>query len=382
MFYLYLFLHTFIIVLLSPIRWSLNTIVRFTWKPAFQFKPELFKNTDVSLDDLEKKADEIHNNLKKNINKIKNAGDSVKFISIWYVATGDKDVLDLIKKYIKDGKLNRKADTTTNKNFSGDMWAGLSYMLTEMYFSREIDIEKDFKEEIIKALDNALFEKPYLIFKSNSRKQDRGYLLRWFFANSGHFLPILILLQLMYKLTRKRKYLYLYHAIFPVAAIDILINPTFAVALGRNQYLQWYYIHSNFLFYYSLYRLTGSRIYKYALNFLYKRFWFNPDFAGLLGKKNIVLLWAKDYIKKPDRCEKIWRENVAEFKNLKDLLRLRKATEYYSKVIIPPRCRRNDYQWEKALNGNEYKYNSHLAGIDFLHLIYLLRGRNGLFNNI
>jgi len=357
MFYLYLFLHTFIIVLLSPIRWSLNTIVRFTWKPAFQFKPELFKNTDVSLDDLEKKADEIHNNLKKNINKIKNAGDSVKFISIWYVATGDKDVLDLIKKYIKDGKLNRKADTTTNKNFSGDMWAGLSYMLTEMYFSREIDIEKDFKEEIIKALDNALFEKPYLIFKSNSRKQDRGYLLRWFFANSGHFLPILILLQLMYKLTRKRKYLYLYHAIFPVAAIDILINPTFAVALGRNQYLQWYYIHSNFLFYYSLYRLTGSRIYKYALNFLYKRFWFNPDFAGLLGKKNIVLLWAKDYI-------------------------LRKATEYYSKVIIPPRCRRNDYQWEKALNGNEYKYNSHLAGIDFLHLIYLLRGRNGLFNNI
>jgi len=111
------------------------------------------------------------------------------------------------------------------------------------------------------------------------------------------------------------------------------------------------------------------------MDFIYGRFWFNPDFAGLISDKDMVLLWAEDYTKKPDRCQKIWEENITEFKNLKNMLRFRKSTEYYSKVVIPPRCRRNDYQWEKALNGNEYNYSSHLAGIDFLHLIYLLEKR-------
>ncbi|WP_297455971.1 hypothetical protein, partial [Persephonella sp.] len=58
MFYLYFLLQLFLLALLSPVRWGLNTIVRFAWKPAFQFKAEVFKDADISL--LEKKANEFH----------------------------------------------------------------------------------------------------------------------------------------------------------------------------------------------------------------------------------------------------------------------------------------------------------------------------------
>ncbi|SNZ07679.1 hypothetical protein SAMN06265182_0963, partial [Persephonella hydrogeniphila] len=36
--------------------------------------------------------------------------------------------------------------------------------------------------------------------------------------------------------------------------------------------------------------------------------------------------------------------------------------------IVPPRFRKNDYQWEKALDQAEWK-DTPLAGIDFLHVL-------------
>jgi len=105
MFYAYFLFQLFLIILLSPIRWTINLTARFLWKPEFKFKPELFKSSDKNL---KEHANQIHEELKTKIEKIKNAGDAVKFISIWYVATKDKEVLELVKSYIKDGKLNSR----------------------------------------------------------------------------------------------------------------------------------------------------------------------------------------------------------------------------------------------------------------------------------
>ncbi|SNZ11931.1 hypothetical protein SAMN06265182_2138, partial [Persephonella hydrogeniphila] len=158
MFYLYFALQYFLIVLLSPIRWTVNLIVRNLWEP-YKFKKDLFNQSpDLSLDLLKEEAKKIHENLKSNIENIKNRGDSAKFVSIWWVATRDPDVYNLLKSYVSNGKFYRKPGKTTRKSFSGDMLAGFLYALTEMWFSRDLDNDKQFAEELIKAFKASLFE--------------------------------------------------------------------------------------------------------------------------------------------------------------------------------------------------------------------------------
>ncbi|SNZ08869.1 hypothetical protein SAMN06265182_1402, partial [Persephonella hydrogeniphila] len=43
--------------------------------------------------------------------------------------------------------------------------------------------------------------------------------------------------------------------------------------------------------------------------------------------------------------------------------------------IVPPRFRKNDYQWEKALDQTEWK-DTPLAGIDFLHVLNNIKPQN------
>ena len=359
------------IILLSPVRWTINLIARHLFTP-FRYKTEIFDNT---LKDLGAAAFKIHEKLKENIEKIKQRGDSAKFVGLWYVATRDKEVLELLKEYVKGGVFHRKPGQKTKKNFSGDMFAGFSYAVMHAYFSRDID--EEFKKDLLKALKSSIFEKPYLTLKSNSEKQDRGYLLRPFFMNAGHFLPLLTALQLLIKLDDSKKnrivYRLLYGLVLLVAAPDMIINPTFFIREGKLRYAQWYYVHSCFLYYRVLYTLTGNPIYRRAFRFIYKRFPFNPDFAGLEGDKEAVKLWLNDYLSS-DKSNPYAQMKQTVY-NLKDLVR-RKPAEYKEyPFILPPRFRKNDYQWEKALDQDEYK-ETELSGIDFLHAYYLLKRWN------
>ncbi|WP_456400121.1 hypothetical protein [Persephonella sp.] len=370
MFYTYFLFQLFLIVLLSPIRWTINLIVRQLWEP-FEFNRKVFKEDPKEY--LKPYADKLKEKLIGNIDKITRAGDSAKFISILLVATNNEKVKNAFKSYVKDGKFYRKPGQITKKAFSGDMFAGYSYALLHLFYRREFESDLYFKKEIIEALDNSIFQKPYLQLKSYSKTADRGYLLRCFFMNAGHFLPVLVSLQLLYKLTEKRKYKVYYYLIFPIAAIDILINPTFAIRYKNYRYMQWYYVHSNFLYYYTLYKLTSNPIYMYALKFIYNRFWFNPEFAALMEKDpDTPLLYMTDYThqskEENQKAERILTKR--KVKNLKNILR-RKPAEYEEYTqILPPRARKNDYQWEKAMDWNEWK-ETELSGIDFLHIFYL-----------
>ncbi len=370
MFYLYFFLQYLGILLLSPIRWSLNFAVRFLWT-GFTFNISNLKHSPkTNLSDF---AEQTKERLISNIDKIIYAGDSAKFVSILLVATDSDKVCQAFKSYIKDGKFYRKPGIITRKNFSGDMFAGYSYALLHLLYRRKIDEDAEFKEELIKAFQSAIFEKPYLQFKSYSETSDRGYLLRWFFANAGHFLPLLTLLQLQYRLTKEKKYLALYYIVFPIAFVDILVNPTFTVRIKNYRYMQWYYVHSNFLYYYTLYKLTSNPVYKYAMKFIHERFWFNPEFAAIMGAIDIHELHLFDYTYQSEAENK--KANVQfrkrKVKNIKDILRRRPAEYEEFEEILPPRARKNDYQWEKAMDWNEWK-ETELSGIDFLHVYHLL----------
>ena len=373
MFYLYFISQLLGIILLSPIRWGINFLVRFLWTD-FKFNISNLKHSPKT--NISEFAKQTRERLISNLDKIVYAGDSAKFISMLLVATDDEKVYKTFKSYIKDGKFYRKPGLITKKSFSGDMFAGYSYALLHLLYRRKLDEDIEFKNELIKAFQSAIFEKPYLQFKSYSKTADRGYLLRWFFMNAGHFLPLLTLLQLQYRLTKAKKYLALYYLIFPVAFIDILINPTFAIRKGKYRYMQWYYVHSNFLYYYTLYRLTSNPIYKYAMKFIYNRFWFNPEFAAIMGVVDIPELHLFDYTYQSEAENK--KANVQfrkrKVKNIKDILRRRPAEYEEFEEILPPRARKNDYQWEKAMDWNEWK-ETELSGIDFLHVYYLLEKR-------
>jgi len=370
MFYLYFLFQLIGIMILSPIRWSINLIVRQLWEP-FEFNHKVFKEEPKEY--LEPYANRLKEKLIGNIDKITKAGDSAKFVSMLLVATNDEKVKKAFKSYVKDGKFYRKVGQITKKAFSGDMFAGYSYALLHLFYGREFEKDKNFRNEIIKTFENSLFRKPYLQLKSHSETSDRGYLLRWFFMNAGHFLAILVLLQLLYRLTKKRKYQVYYYLIFPIAAIDILINPTFAIRYKNYRYMQWYYVHSNFLYYYTLYKLTHNPIYMYAMKFIYNRFYFNPEFAALLeADVKIPFLYMTDYThqskEENQKAEKIFAKRTV--KNLKNLLRGKPAEYEEYTQILPPRVRKNDYQWEKAMDWNQWK-ETELSGIDFLHIYYL-----------
>jgi hypothetical protein len=62
-------------------------------------------------------------------------------------------------------------------------------------------------------------------------------------------------------------------------------------------------------------------------------------------------------------------------KNLKNIIRRKKADYEEFTQVLPPRARKNDYQWEKSMDWNEWK-ETELSGIDFLHVYYLLE-KNG-----
>ena len=323
---------------------------------------------DAKEKNLEISAKEIHERLLKNIDRIKQKGDSAKFVGLWYVATGDKEVLKLLKEYIKGGIFHRKPGQKTKKNFSGDMFSGIVY--AEVFGNTD----KEFKKGLLKALKSSIFEKPFLTLKSNSENIDRGYLLRPFFMNAGHFLPLLTALQLLIKLdcSRKNRLIYrlMYALVLTVAAPDIIVNPTFFIRIGKFRYEQWYYVHSCFLYYYVLYTLTKNHLYKRAFRFIYKRFPFNPDFAGFEGIKDVVKLWLNDYLSQ-DKINP-YKHTKQTVYNIKNLIRKKPAKYKEYSFILPARFRKNDYQWEKALNNDEYNL-SVLSGIDFLHAYYLLR---------
>ncbi|RUM51121.1 MAG: hypothetical protein DSY47_00090 [Hydrogenothermus sp.] len=315
-------------------------------------------------------AKQTRERLINNIEDLVFHGDSAKFLSLLLVSTNDEKVLKAFKSYIKDGKFFRKPGVITKKAFSGDMFAGYSYALLDLFYKRELDKDPEFKNELIKVLENSIFKKPYFQIKSYSKTADRGYLIRWFFANAGHFLPVLTLLQLLWRLTRKRKYLLFYYAIFPIAALDIIINPTFAIRFKNYRYMQWYYIHSNFLYYQTLFKMTGNPVYLYGMKFMHRRFPFNPEFAAVMGDFETAYMHLTDYTYQSKehnkKAELKFKKRIV--KNLKDVIRRRPAEYEEFTEILPPRTRKNDYQWEKSMDWNEWK-DTPLAGIDFLHVL-------------
>ncbi|WP_457641442.1 hypothetical protein [Persephonella sp.] len=364
------FFLTYLLFLLitAPVRLTINFIARHLFQ-KFKFKPELF---DTKEKDLGISAKAIHERLLKNIDRIKTKGDSAKFVGLWYVATGDKEVLKLLKEYVKGGIFHRKPGQTTDKNFSGDMFSGIAY--AEVFGNTD----EEFKKDLLKALKSSIFEKPFLTLKSSSNKIDRGYLLRPFFLNAGHFLPILTALQLLIRLDDSKKnrviYRLMYALVLTIAAPDIIVNPTFFIRIGKFRYEQWYYVHSCFLYYRVLYTLTKNPLYRRAFRFIYERFPFNPDFAGFEGVEYIVMLWLNDYLS-GDKINPFKHSKQTVY-NIKDLIRRKPAKYKEYSFILPARFRRNDYQWEKALNNDEYNL-SVLSGIDFLHAYYLLRRSDG-----
>lgn len=372
----YFFLNCLGIIFLSPIRWSVNLIVRFLFKKdILELDEGLFKKEPAK--DLKDYAKEAHEELLSKIDKMKYNSDAVKFISLWYAATKDKKVFDFINKYItEDGYFLRTLDGRESKrgNFSGDMYAGLSYMITRMYMDKDENLTKEFVQKFEKAIKKTLTDKPYGVFKSKGFDEiDRGYFFKWFFSTAGHFLPYMITMKLLYKLTGKIRYNLLYFLVFPVVMVDILIDPTFVILTNKLVYLQWYFIHSNFLYYYSLYNLTENPLYKYGMWFIYKRFPYNPDFAGLYAKDEKMLkIWLRDYTHQ--------FETVKTDESLyKDLIHIKKTFKSKKIVkervytrILPPRCRNNDYQWEKELNSQHNKY-SVFNKIDYLHAYRLLK---------
>ena len=373
MFHLYFVIQFLVIVLLSPVRWGINLLVRNLWT---DFKFDISNLKDPPKMSISEFAKQTRDRLISNLDRIIYAGDSAKFISMLLVATDDEKVYKAFKSYVKNGKFFRKPGIITKKAFSGDMFAGYSYALLHLLYRRKLDEDIEFKNELIETFKNSLFKKPYFQFKSHSKTSDRGYLFRWFFANAGHFLPFLTLLQLQYKLTKEKKYLVLYYLISPIAFVDILINPTFAIRKGKYRYMQWYYVHSNFLYYYTLFRLTGNPVYKYAMDFIHKRFWFNPEFSILLGYDAVPKWCLIDYTYQSKKehylVEKIFPKR--KVKNIKDIIRRRPAEYEEFTQILPPRTRKNDYQWEKAMDWNEWK-ETDLSGIDFLHVYYFLERR-------
>ncbi len=365
MFYIYFLSQMLFLIILSLVRWTINTVARFLWEP-FEFDESLFKQKEK--EDLKEHYQKIRARLIKNIETIEIRGDSAKFVGLWVASENTKETEKLFKSYVKDGYFLRKPGypEENTKSFSGDMWAGYFAGLVSLYYRRTID--EDYKKELIKAIDNAIFTRPFFQFKTPNGKGNRGYLLRWFFMNAGHFLPLLSMCEIAYKLTRNKKYKLLYLAVLPVAFIDILIYPTFFIRFKRLRYSQWYYVHSNFTYYYYLYKLTGNPIYRYGYKFIYKRFYFNPEFAALTGNKEIALLFLKDYTHK--NKEPIPVEQI-RVKNLKDLIRGKKADYLEFKKILPPRVIQNDYLWEKPFNEIQY-YETPLAGIDFIRVYSLL----------
>jgi len=369
MFYLYFLSQLIGIILLSPLRWTLNFVVRFLWKDI-KFDFSVFKSEPST--SIHKYTELIKLKLKSNINKIIKHGDSAKFVSL--LALYDDDFIPAFKGYIKDCKFYRKQYIKDKGNFSGDMFAGYSYAFYRLYLKCKLD--KEFIGNFKCVLEKSLFDEPYLTFKSECDKYDRGYLLRWFFGNAGHFLPLLTTLQLLHLLTKEVKYKALYWLVFPIAFVDILVNPTFFIRIGNLRYSQWYYVHSNWLYYRTLYTITKSWIYKYALSFIKRRFWFNPEFTS---DCSILYLWLTDYTHRNKKPKSIPIEKIKVY-NIKDLIRRKKKPYYYEYTkIVPPRFRWNDYQWEKDLLSDEWNY-SILSGIDYI-VVYerykVLRGEYG-----
>ncbi len=369
MFYLYFVLQYFLLILLSPIRWLINLTARFLWD---DFNFDLSKFIKVDPKEIIEFAEKTEEKLLNSIDEIGKHGDGCKFVGMWRAVSDKEEVDNLFKSYVKDGLFLRKPKNPALEekgNYSGDMWAGYVYGLTNMYLKGELQKDKEYVKELKKAIDKALFNKPYLQFKSHYKKIDRGFLFRWFFSNAGHFLPILSMTEIAYKITGKLKYKILYLLIFPLAFFDIVINPTFAIRKGKYRYMQWYYVHSCFIKYWSLYQLTKNPVYKYSMNFIYKRFWFNPDFAKLMKKKFITYVWASDYTKQSitehNKINALFKKQ--KVKNIKNILRRKPADYEEYTEIIPPRFRRNDYQWEKPLNEAEFN-NSHVSGVEFLHI--------------
>ena len=112
MLYVYFFLQLIILSLLSPFRWGFNFVVRNLWM-NLKFNVSNPKHTPKT--ELSKFAKQTRKKLVANIDEITRAGDSAKFVSMLLVATNDKNVLEVFKSYIKDGKFFRKPNLITKK---------------------------------------------------------------------------------------------------------------------------------------------------------------------------------------------------------------------------------------------------------------------------
>lgn len=365
MFLLWLVKESFLCLLLSPIRLLVTILIRLLWKPIFEFNSQLLNSIPI--------ANKNFNFDPENFVK-HSPGDQAKFIGMYVGAYPTEQGKRILLSYIKDGYFDRKIYSYYPKPFSGDMLSGWLYGVVNLY-KKGLLTEEDINK-ICKAIEKALFERPYCQFYAPwNKKKDRGFLFRFWFL--GHdFVPPLALLTVILKIRPSLKLRLLYYWLRILSFPFVDLTPEGSVQYGKLFWISWYAAHSRAVLAKAVLTVDpGNKLFEGILRFTYQKHkFYNPDIVALYcdyfgwnkDDEEFVKRWLDDY-EIPDKPEQIPEEYLIRLVHLKGLKKI-----LVSRYILPSRYRINEYRWEKSPVERRF-WNS--SPIDYYHLLALWNRR-------
>jgi len=314
------------------------------WKPGYKFEQGMLTLHNTNIDFAY--AIYQHNTL-RSLEIIKNDFDGAKVAGLLAYVDPD-NYRDLLLEYFNKHGFRR---LNSNLAFSRDMDAGFLAGIWQMWHN-----DYGNKKDILgKAIDKTIKN---LKHKGTG---NRGYLFKWWFIGD-HWLATLAWLRVYYDLFPRKKYLkWLYYYTLIISFPLPFITPESSIFIGRIMGLGWYNAHSRAWNAYLLYKITGNRLYRYALKSIQKKFWFNPEIQALYllslpkEKRDIKKIfsihdWLLNYTDKYEIIPEYWKK---WYFNIENFLRDGVIKTWYSKFVLPSEFRRTTYNWSKKMIKNE-----------------------------